>query len=214
MVLRLAEELEVPLRERNVLLISAGYAPVFPQRSFDDPALADGRRVTETLLTAHAPVPALAVDRHWSLVSANPPVQALLAGVAPALLERPANVLRISFHPDGLARRIVNLRQWRGHVFGRLRRQIDVSADPVLAGLLEELQDLAGSDADEQDDAAANGDIAVPFRLSTEAGILDFITTTTIFGTPVDVTLSEIAIESFFPANPETAAALHRLAGG
>jgi transcriptional regulator with XRE-family HTH domain len=212
MVLRLAEELEVPLRERNVLLLSAGYAPAFPQRSLDDPALADARRVVETLLNAHAPFPALAVDRHWSLVAANAPIRLLLAGVAPALLEPPANVLRISFHPDGLAPRIVNLGEWRAHVFARLGRQIESSADPTLVELLKELQGLADQHPIEPA-ASPEHSFIVPLRLRTEAGVLDLITTTTVFGTPNDVTLSEIAIETFFPANPETAAALHRLSG-
>lgn len=212
-VLRLAEELDVPLRERNVLLLAAGYAPVFPERSFDDPTLADGRRIIEGLLAAHAPFPAIAVDRHWSLIAANAPTQALLAGVGRELLAPPANVLRIALHPDGLARRIANLDAWRAHVFDRLRRQIDASADPVLADLLAELRSLPGEQANGHERSDAIGDtIAVPFRLRTDHGILDFITTTTIFGTPVDVMLSEIAVESFFPANTQTATALNRLA--
>ena len=210
MVLRLAEQLNVPLRERNVLLMSAGYAPTFPERALDDPSLSAGRRIVEDLLAAHAPVPALAVDRHWSLVAANKSVHSLLSGVSADLLAPPANVLRISLHPNGLAPRIVNLGAWRAHVLERLRRQIEVSADVVLDALLDELSAYPGGAHDE---VAANvGGIAVPFRLSTEVGVLDFITTTTIFGTPVDVTLSELAIESFFPANAETGDALRRLA--
>src|SRR5262252_3328197 len=139
MVLRLAEYLDVPLRERNALLVAAGYAPAFPERPLDDPALQSARQAVDLVLAGHEPYPALAIDRHWQLVTANAALQRLLAGAAPKLLNPPINVLRLSLHPDGLAPRIANLAEWRQHLLERLRRQIDVSADPVLSDLNPEL---------------------------------------------------------------------------
>jgi len=215
MVLHLAERLEVPLRERNALLLAAGFAPVYPQRPLDDPALAAAREAVALVLRGHEPYPALAVDRHWTLVSANAAVAPLLAGAAPQLLEPPVNVLRLSLHSEGVAPRIANLGEWRYHVFERLRRQIEVTADTVLTDLLLELRDYPGPEGEE----AAAGDLpylgaVVPLRLVTAAGTLSLLSTTTVFGTPVDVTLSEIAIESFFPADAATADALRRIADG
>src|SRR3954470_15613469 len=140
MLMHLAEQLEIPLRERNVLLISAGYAPVFPERSLDDPALQSALRAVELVLKGHEPYPAVAIDRHWTLVAANGAVPALLANVAAALLTPPVNVLRLSLHPDGLAPRIANLPEWREHLLARLRHQIDLTADPVLVELMRELK--------------------------------------------------------------------------
>ncbi len=199
MVLRLAEQLEVPLRERNILLIAAGYAPAFPERPLADPALQAARRAVDLVLAGHEPYPALAIDRHWTLIAANNAVAPLLAGAEPSLLRPPVNVLRLSLHPAGLARRIANLAEWRFHLLARLRRQIEVTADPVLEELLKE---LCGYPAPEEGAGAGSGDneeyagVVVPFQLVTEQGILSFFSTTTIFGTPVDITLSELALES------------------
>jgi transcriptional regulator with XRE-family HTH domain len=214
MVLHLAERLEVPLRERNRLLAVAGFAAVFPERSLDDPALEAARAAVDLVLRGHEPYPALAVDRHWTLVAQNRAVAPLLAGVDPALLAPPVNVLRLSLHPGGLSPRIANWAEWRQHLLARLRHQVDVSADPVIANLLAELAaypapaaasaSLPGSEAD-------YAGVVVPLRLATEAGVLAFFSTTTVFGTPVDVTLSELALESFFPADAVTADALGRL---
>ena len=206
MVLRLAGPLELPLRERNRLLLAAGYAPVFPQRGLDDPALAPARQAIELVLAAQMPSPALAVDRHWHLVSANAAVAPLLAGASAALLASPVNVLRLSLHPEGLAPRIDNLAEWRAHLLARLRRQVEVSADPVLAALLEELRRYPSPRVPPP--AVEASAIVVPFRLRTEAGVLSFLSTTTVFGTPVDVTLSELAVEAFLPADAATAEAL------
>jgi transcriptional regulator with XRE-family HTH domain len=211
MVLRLAEHLEVPLRERNALLVAAGYAPVYRERTLDDVALAPARQAVELVLRGHEPYPALAVDRRWTLVSANAAVAPLLAGVAPALLAPPLNVLRLSLHPDGLAVRILNLAGWRAHVFQRLARQIAASGDRGLVDLLAELRDYPqprGVAPDAADEAPEYGGVVVPFKLATDRGVLSFFTTTTIFGTPLDVTLEELAIESFFPADADTAAVL------
>ena len=213
MLLHLAACLDVPLRERNVLLRAAGFAPVFQERPFNEPALSQVRRNVETILAAHNPYPALAVDRHWTLIAANRAVAHLVAGADPTLLRPPVNVLRLLLHPAGLASRIVNLPQWRAHVIARLRRQIDLSGDAKLMDLLEELRDypiLRGAGSPGPEDEA--GMIAIPFQLATIDGTLSFFSTTTLFGTPIDITVSELAIEAFLPADAQTADVMRRVA--
>ena len=151
MVLRLAERLDVPLRERNALLVAAGYAPMYKERPLDDPALAAARRAVDLILKGHEPYPALAVDRHWNLVAANSMVPHLMEGADPSLLQGPLNVLRLSLHPLGLAPRIINLSQWRRHLFERLGQQVQQTGDATLVALLEELQAYPGPE-DEQAD--------------------------------------------------------------
>ena len=214
MVLHLAEQLEVPLRERNTLLAAAGFAPIYRERTLDDPALQAAREAVELVLRAHEPYPALAVDRHWNMIAHNRLVPFLMDGIAPELLTPPLNVLRLSLHPQGVAPRIVNLGAWRTHLFERLRHQIAVSADPVLAALLEELQSYPAPPDDEPYEAIALNAVALPLQLRTAMGVLSFISTITVFGTPVDITLSELALETFFPADPFTAEALRRLSDG
>ena len=217
MVLRLAEQLEVPLRERNRMLVAAGFAPMFAERALDDPALDAARRAIERVLQAHEPYPALAIDRTWSLVAANRAVAPLLAGASASLLEPPINVLRLSLHPDGLAPRIANLAQWRTYLLQRLQRECELTGDAELAALLEELrgypvrQPRSGS---RPSIANADSRVFVPFELETDAGVLSFIGTTTVFGTPVDVTVSEIALECFFPADAATSRRLTEQASG
>jgi transcriptional regulator with XRE-family HTH domain len=214
MVLHLAERLDVPLRSRNALLNAAGYAPVFPERRLDDPAMAAARQAIDLVLAGHEPHPALAVDRHWNMAAANRAVAPLNAGVDPALLRPPVNVLRLSLHPAGLATRTVNLAEWRAHLLERLRQQIEISADPVLVELLAELRGYGvPPNAGPHDPGADFAGVAMPFRLATASGILSFYSTTTVFGTPVDVTLSELALECFFPADHATAEAMRRLIG-
>jgi len=212
MVLHLAEALEVPLRERNVLLAAAGFAPLYRERPLDDPALQAARAAVDLVLQAHEPHPALAVDRHWNMLAHNRPLRLLLDGIDPALLAPPVNVLRLSLHPQGVAPRIVNLNAWRTHLFARLRAQVQASGDAVLAALLEELQGYPG------DDGPAGGEdynaVAVPLQIRSAAGVLSFISTTTVFGTPIDITLSELALETFFPADAATAQLLRRLGDG
>jgi len=218
MVLRLADRLDVPLRERNRLLTAAGFAPMYAERRLDDPALKAAREAVELVLKGHEPFPALAIDRHWSLVSYNRAVLPLLEGVAPALLEAPINVLRLSLHPQGLAPRIVNLAQWRTHLLDRLRQQVHISADPVLAALADELSSLAApvdtsherahEKTHEKSHDTVDAGVVVPLVLRTPAGTMSFISTTTVFGTPIDITLSELALETFFPADAATAALL------
>jgi len=213
MVLHLAEQLEVPLRERNVLLIAAGFAPLFRERALADPALDAARQAVDLVLAGHEPHPALAVDHHWNLVSANRAVTPFLTVTEPALLQAPVNVLRLSLHPGGLAPRIVNLAEWRSHLFARLRRQIEVSADPVLVELLRELDAYPGAGTAGSNEADSQyAGVVVPLRLISPSGVLSFISTTTVFGTPMDITLSELALESFFPADAFTAETLRRLA--
>lgn len=202
MLLRLSDQLDVPLRERNRMFTAAGFAPVYGERSLDDDALDAARKTIELVLRAHEPFPALAVDRHWQMHAANRAVAPFLRGVAPKLLEPPINVLRLSLHPEGVAPRIINLGEWRAHLLHRLRQQVESTGDPVLAELLLELQSYPAPDYDEAPDPAA---IVVPMRLRSEFGDLSFLSTTTVFGTPTEVTLSELAIESFFPADPRTA---------
>lgn len=213
MVLRLAQRLEVPLRERNLLLVAAGYAPMYRERRLDDPALAPARAAVQRILQSHEPNPALAIDRHWNMLQANAMVPPLLAGVDPELLPGRPNVLRLSLHPRGLAPRIVNLGQWRHHLFERLRQQIQATGDPQLAALEEELRQLPAPEPTPQLDGELLG-VAVPLQLRTEAGVLSFIGTTTVFGSPVDITLQELALETFFPADAATAQALRALAAG
>jgi len=212
MVLRLAERLNVPLRERNSLLVAAGYAPMYRERPLDDPALAPARKAVELILKSHEPFPALAVDRHWNLVAANRMLAPLLAGADASLLQAPVNVLRLSLHPQGLAPKIANLTQWRTHLFERLRQQIHATGDAVLAALLDELRGypVRGSEGDVHMDGEHLG-VVMPFLFRTDFGVLSFISTTTIFGTPVDVTLQELALETFFPADEKTAEILRKL---
>ncbi len=207
-LIRLAERLDVPLRARNEMLYAAGFAALYPERSLAAPDMAVARRTVDAILEAHAPFPALAVDRHWTLVASNAAVMALLVDVDATLLAPPVNVLRLSLHPAGLAPRIDNLGEWRAHLLHRLQQQIDRSGDAVLAALLEELSRYPSrTSAGPPSDLAG---IAVPLRLRCPdlAAPLSMISTTTVFGSPVDVTLSELALECFYPADEATRAAL------
>ena len=213
MVMQLAEHLDVPLRDRNALLLAAGYAPAFAQRDLDDPEMGPVRNVLDRLLRGHEPYPAIVVDRHWGLVSANRAVAVLTDGAAPYLLEPPVNVLRLGLHPDGLAPRIRNLGEWRAHLLDRLSRQAVVSGDPALFALHEELAALPGAQAG----LAASlevSEIAVPLLLTADGSELAFISTATSFGTAIEVTVSELAIESFFPADEATARFLRERSQG
>jgi transcriptional regulator with XRE-family HTH domain len=212
MLLRLAERLQVPMRERNVLLVAAGYAPVFPVRSLEDPALEAARKAIDLVLESQKPYPAFALDRHWQIAASNGALPGLYAGVAPELLQRPINAMRLSLHPHGLAPRIANLAEWRAHLLARLRKQIELTADPVLVELMREVSAYPAPEPGRDHLAEAEYAVAVPFRIHTEAGVLSFFSTTTVFGTPVDVTLSELALELFFPADAGTAQAVLRLA--
>jgi transcriptional regulator with XRE-family HTH domain len=217
MVLRLAEQLEVPLRGRNALLAAAGFAAVYRERPLDEPAMAPARRAVELLLTGHEPHPALAVDRHWNMVFANRAVAPLLAAADAKLLAPPVNVLRLSLHPDGLASRIVNYREWRVHILERLARQVEATGDPLLVDLAEELKAYpvpSGARPYLPGSEDSLGGVAVPLEFRTEGGRLRFISTTTVFGTALDISLAELTIETFFPADAETAAAMRAMVEG
>jgi transcriptional regulator with XRE-family HTH domain len=213
MVLRLVDRLDIPLRERNGLLEAAGFAPMYRERPLDAPDMASARAAVQRILDCHSPWPALAMDRHWNLVMSNHMVSVLIGDVAPELLQPPLNVLRLSLHPQGLAPRIANLRQWRDHLFERLRQQIHTTGDDTLAALLAELKtypDHLGGEA-----VALPGEhhgVLMPFEFHTPQGVLRLISTTTVFGSPVDITLQELALETFFPADEATAAHLRALA--
>ena len=213
MVLRLAERLDVPLRERNALLVAAGYAPMYRERPLDDPALAAARHAVQLILDSHEPYPALAIDRYWNLVAHNALVPHLLAGVPASLMQPPVNVLRLSLHPEGLAPRIVNIGQWRHHLFERLRQQIQATGDTKLQALEQELRSYpVPPDGDATRLSGEMLGIVVPLRFRTPAGVINLISTTTVFGSPVDVTLQELALETFFPADAFTGEVLRQLA--
>jgi transcriptional regulator with XRE-family HTH domain len=207
MVLHLAEQLEVPLRHRNQMLLAAGYAPVYVQRPLDAPELEPVRQALDLVLSGHEPYPALVVDRGWDIVAANASVALLTEGVSPELLGPPANAMRLALHPDGLAPRIVNLGEWRSHLLERLGRQVVLSGDAALAELFDEVSRYPGPPAEPP---AHPGDIVVSLRLRHGDGELAFFSTIATFGTAVDITVAELAIESFFPADEPTAAALLR----
>jgi transcriptional regulator with XRE-family HTH domain len=211
MVIHLAEQLDVPLRERNQLLLAAGYAPVYAQRPLDDPEMTPVREALDLVLQGHDPYPAVVVDGEWEMLAANRAVAVLTAGVAPELLEPPANVLRASLHPAGMAPRILNLGEWRGHLLARLRRQIAATGSSALAALLAELEGYPGPPPPEASDHRA--DIVVALRLRDEDGeALSFFSTVATFGTAVEITASELSIESFFPADARTAEAVRAAA--
>ena len=208
MVLRLAEELDLPLRERNHLLLAAGYAPVYSESALDSPEMSAVLGAVRQLLTGHEPYPAVVVDRGWNLVGANKSVSLFTEGTDPDLLTPPANVLRISLHPDGMAPRIANLGEWRAHLLVRLRRQVALTADPELVRLLNELRAYPCDQPEPEVEVPGPDDIVVPLRIRHEGQELVFFSTVATFGTPLDVTVAELVIESFFPADPQTAAIL------
>jgi transcriptional regulator with XRE-family HTH domain len=209
MVLHLAQRLDVPLRERNRLLLAAGFAPVFGERSLEDKEMAPMREALQRFLSAHEPYPALVVDRRWNVVAANRGVAYVNRDVAPELRAPPANALRIALHPAGLATRISNLDAWSGHLLARLRREIEATSDPELESLYRELVEYPGvtTDFDPANPPDPN-DIALMQEFSLDNRKLALFCTLTTFGTPRDVTLAELTIIAFYPADPQTAEAL------
>jgi transcriptional regulator with XRE-family HTH domain len=205
MILRLTEQLEVPLRDRNVLLLAGGYAPAYPQHGFDEPELAEVRAALRQVLAGHEPYPAVVVNRWWELLDSNAAVFVLTEGCAPWLLEPPVNVLRLSLHPDGMARRISNLAEWRGHLLTQLQHRARALADQRLADLHDELLGYPGG-ADEV--YAPTGAVVLPLRYRLGDQELSFFSISAVVGTATDVTVDEVAIEAFYPADAETATAL------
>ncbi len=212
MIVHLADHLEVPLRERNALLLSAGFAPIYRERAINDPALVRARATVEQILKAHEPFPALAVDRNWNMIAGNTAALTLTGAADPELLKPPVNVMRLSLHPKGLAPLIVNLAEWWHHLIERMRRQARLTRDPGIEALLKEVE--AYPAPAEKLVAPPDDDIAIPLRLRTPGGVLSFHSTITVFGTPVEITLSEISLEAFYPADDATAAALRALPSG
>lgn len=210
MVLRLADHLDVPVRERNALLIAAGYAPRYPERAVDDPSMSALREGMERLLTGYEPYPALVLDGTYQVLAANRGVQALLEGVADHLLDPPMNAMRITLHPEGLAPRIRNLPEWRGHLLDQMDRQLALLRSAPLRELYEEVAAYPLPEPGGREPAAGGGHapFALPMMIEHGGRVLSFISTIATFNTPMDVTVSELAIETFLPADPETAAAL------
>jgi transcriptional regulator with XRE-family HTH domain len=209
MVLHLADRLDVPLRERNRLLLAAGYAPAYGERRLDDGEMSAVRAALERFLTAHEPYPAIVVDGRWNLVLANDAAALLSEGVAPELAEPPANALRATLHPDGMAPRILNFDEWSAHLVQRLKRHVEVTGDPELEALLAEVLVYPGvrDEPPRVEDAAAAG-IVLPLQLRHGSGRMSLVSTVTTFGTAADVTLAELSVEAFYPADAETGAAL------
>jgi transcriptional regulator with XRE-family HTH domain len=208
MIVRLAEHLDVPLRERNRLLLAGGYAPVYAETALDDDAMDAVRDAVRQVLRGHEPYPALVVDRHWELLEANAGVGVLLDGVAPEQLAPPVNALRLALHPQGLAPRIVNLGEWRAHLLARLRRLLAATHDPQLASLLAELRGFPCDQLEPAVEIPGPGELVVPLRVRHGDGELRFMSIVSTFGTPLDVTLQELSIEAFLPADRATAEAL------
>jgi len=204
MILRLAEHLDVPLRDRNTLLLAGGYAPAFPEHGLAEPELRAVQAALSRVLKGHEPYPAVVVNRWWELVDANAGIALFTRHVKPELLEPPANVLRLSLHPDGMAPRIANLPEWRAHLLARLHHQAEATGDARLAELHAELAAYPGGQAE----PPARAEVVVPLRYHGDARELCFLSITAVVGTPMDVTVSELAIESFYPADAPTAAAL------
>lgn len=211
MVLRLTERLDVPLRERNGVLMAAGFAPVYRERSIDAPEMRPARLALNRVLDGHEPYPALVVDRTWNLLMANEPAMLFLENVDDDLVRPPVNIHRLALHPRGLAARVVNLPEVRGHLIERMARQVALTGDPDLAALHEETK--AYGDGDDAPYEPSH-DIALPTRLRFGDRVLSFFSTVTTFGTAADVTLAELAIEAFYPADDETAEYLRERAAG
>ncbi|MEW2295453.1 helix-turn-helix transcriptional regulator [Streptomyces sp. NPDC006743] len=217
MVLRLAEHLEVPVRERNALLLAAGYAPRYPETPLDDPALGALREGLERLIRGYEPYPALVVDAVYDVVTANRGVAMLLEGVPEELLVPPLNAMRLTLHPEGLAPRIRNLREWRGHLLAQMERQIALHRSPALRELYEEVagyplpEAAAGAVPQEADGEGEVPYFALPMRIEHEGQVLSFVSSISTFNTPMDVTVAELAIETFLPADPATVKYLHSM---
>ncbi|WP_395789380.1 helix-turn-helix domain-containing protein [Aquimonas sp.] len=214
LLLHLGELLELPLRERNRWLLAAGFAPQFAETPLQSTPLQQAQEAVQRVLELHDPYPAVAVDRHWNLLMANTAAQRLLTGVAPELLQPQANVLRVSLHPQGLGPRIINLAEWRQHLLARLRRQVTMSGDAVLRSLLAELAAYPPlpHECAKLPHESPHPDVLMLFRLHSPLGELALFSTITVFGTPTDITLSELALEAFYPADAQTAERLRQLA--
>ncbi|GGX90719.1 helix-turn-helix domain-containing protein [Streptomyces anandii] len=211
MVLRLAEHLDVPVRERNALLLAAGYAPHYPETPLDDPALGALREGLERLIQGYEPYPALVVDATYDVVTANRGITMLLEGVPESLLAPPLNAMRLTLHPEGLAPRIRNLPEWRGHLLAQMERQIALHRSPELRKLYEEVAAYPVPDTGGElpEPAGQVPYFALPMLIEHEDRVLSFVSSISTFNTPMDVTVAELAIETFLPADPATVKYLH-----
>jgi transcriptional regulator with XRE-family HTH domain len=209
LVVDLAERLEVPLRERNALLLAAGYAPVYRETPLDTAKMSPVREALDRLLAGHEPFPAVVFDRYWNVVSLNRPMQALAGeGVAPQLLEPPVNAMRVTLHPEGMAPRITNFAEYSAHLLGQLRRQALLTGDPIIAELEKEIRGYTGvSDAAPELEQPAPP-LFVPLKILVSATEMSFFNTLTAFGTALDITMAELTIEALYPADEATAAAV------
>jgi transcriptional regulator with XRE-family HTH domain len=215
MVLHLAEHLDVPLRERNALLLAAGYAPLYVERPLDLPEMDSIRQALDRFLRAHEPYPAIVTDRHHNLLAANDALDVLLVGVAPELRQPPANGMRIALHPDGMAPRTINFGEWSAHLLQRVRREATATGDPELESLYEELAGYPGVAVEPPHPELTGPEIVLPLRIRDGDEELAFFSTISTFGTAVDITLAELSIEAFYPANARTANRMLRdVAGG
>ncbi|MFJ8535255.1 helix-turn-helix domain-containing protein [Streptomyces sp. NPDC093591] len=215
MVLRLAEHLDVPVRERNALLLAAGYAPRYPETPLDDPALDAVRAGMEQLIQGYEPYPALVVDAMYNVHAANRGVLMLLDGIPEHLLAPPLNAMRLTLHPEGLAPRIRNLREWRGHLLAQMDRQIALHRSEPLRKLYEEVAAYpVPEEAPDAGPAEPTGPVpyfALPMRIEHEGRVLSFVSSISTFNTPMDVTVAELAIETLLPADPATVKYLQSL---
>src|SRR5882724_1130840 len=203
MITRLAEYLDIPLRDRNLLLLAAGFAPAYPERALEE--LEAAKSAIDTVLRAHKPYPAFAVDRHWNVVLSNSALPQLYGGCSADLLRTPVNAMRLILHPAGMGPRIVNFAAWRAHSLSVLRQQIEARADPVIQGLLAEVAAYpvpANTETCESQESSQQ--LVTPLRIATRLGMVSFLNTVTVFGTPNDVTLAELALEMLFPADSQT----------
>jgi transcriptional regulator with XRE-family HTH domain len=219
MIVRLAEELQIPLRQRNVLLTAGGYAEIYPERTLSDPGLQLVDEVIRTVLRGHEPNPAMAIDYGWNIVAMNRAMQMLfgqmlMGDAALTLLEPPVNAMRVALHPEGLAPRILNFSAWRVHVTALIKHRADLSADANLIALLDEVQGYGYSSVRMKPMVEAQEDFAIPLQLETPKGNISLVTATLAFGLPRDVTVSELSIECLFPADKESGDILHALVRG
>jgi transcriptional regulator with XRE-family HTH domain len=211
MIVRLSQELQIPLRQRNTLLNAGGYAEMYPERRLGDPALNVVGNIVDIVLSGHEPNPAMAIDHRWNILATNRMIEILLRTADPSLRQPPMNAIRLGLHPAGLAPYIRNFTEWRAHAIVNLKRRIELTADRELVQLLHEVQSYPFANIKEQGTQASKEEFAIVLEIETSKGVINLLTTTMVFGTPKDVTVSELAIECFFPQDEQSAKTLREL---